>query len=54
MNPLALGLLVVGGALLLAGVRLLTHRRRVVGLTLVLVGLGGVATPFIITFWLLR
>jgi hypothetical protein len=54
MNLIALGMIALGALLLLLGLVLLARRRTGTGIVISLLGLGMAATPFLITFFLLR
>ena len=52
MNPLALGLLVIGIVLLFFGIRSLTRSKRTQGLILSIAGILVIAFPFVVTYLL--
>ncbi|MCL4262510.1 MAG: hypothetical protein KJ069_04820 [Anaerolineae bacterium] len=52
MNPIALGMVVLGFLLVSLGLLLLARHRKVAGIAVSLLGLGVTAVPFIITFFL--
>ena len=54
MNPIAFGMVVLGILLLVVGLLLVATRRRATGIAISLLGLGTLAAPFIITFFLFR
>jgi hypothetical protein len=54
MNPIALGMVVLGALLLAVGLLLVAKRRKATGIVVSLLGLGTAAAPFIITFFLYR
>jgi uncharacterized integral membrane protein len=54
MNPIALGMVVIGALLLVLGFLLAAKRRKTAGIAVSLLGLGTAAAPFIITFLLSR
>ena len=54
MNPVALGMIILGALLLGLGVLLVAKRRKATGIVLSLIGLGTAAAPFITTCLLTR
>jgi hypothetical protein len=54
MNPIAFGMVALGALLLALGLLLVAKRRKAAGIAVSLLGLGTVATPFVITFFLFR
>jgi urea transporter len=54
MNPIALGMVALGILLFVLGLLLVARHRRVTGIAISLIGLGTLAAPFIITFFLFR
>jgi len=54
MNPIALGMVVLGLALIALGVFLAARRRSGAGMAISLIGLAVLAAPFVITFLLFR
>jgi len=54
MNPLALGLIVLGIVLLLFGISSLIKSKRTTGTALSLLGITAIATPFLISYFLAR
>ena len=54
MNPIAVGMVAIGVLLLVLGLYLVTQHRKVAGIVVSLIGLGAAATPFAVTFFLLR
>jgi len=54
MNPLALGLMIFGGVLLLFGITSLVKRRKTMGLVLSLFGFIAIVTPFVVSYSLAR
>ena len=52
MNPIALGAMALGILLLLFGIVLIVKRIKVAGIVLSLLGLGAMATPWLISFYL--
>ena len=52
VNPLALGMIALGILLLLCGLVLIAKRLKTVGIVLSLVGLGAMATPWLISLYL--
>lgn len=51
-NPIAMGAIALGVLLLLFGIVLLFKRRKVVGIAISVLGLGAVAFPFLVSFYL--
>ena len=54
MNPIALGLIVIGIVLLLFGISSLMKSKRIKGLALSLLGLFAIATPFVASYLIAR
>ncbi len=54
MNPLALGLIVLGIVLLIVGMLSLTRNKRTQGLVLSAAGLIAIAFPFVVTYLISR
>ena len=54
MNLIAFGTFAIGVVLLILGFFLIAKRRKVTGLAVCLMGLGAMAAPFAITFFLLK
>jgi hypothetical protein len=54
MNPIALGMVVLGILLFVLGMLLVAKRRRTIGIAISLLGIGTLAAPLIITFFLFR
>ncbi len=54
MNPLALGLIVLGIVLLIVGMLSLTRNKRTQGLVLSVAGLIAIAFPFVVTYLISR
>ena len=54
MNMIAVGTIAIGTLLLVLGLLLLAKRRKAIGFTLSLLGLGTAIAPFVITFVLFR
>jgi len=54
MNPISLGMVALGALLLVLGLLLVAKRRKATGIAISLLGLGTVAAPFVITFFLFR
>lgn len=52
MNPLALGLMALGTALLLAGICSFMKDRKVLGAMLAVLGSAAIAAPFVISCFL--
>ena len=52
INPLALGMVALGILMLLCGLVLIAKRIKTVGIVLSLVGLGAMATPWLISLYL--
>jgi len=54
MNPLALGLIVLGIVLLIVGILSLTRNKRTQGLVLSIAGLIAIAVPFVASYLVTR
>jgi len=54
MNPIALGLIIAGMIFLLFGIRSLVKSKRVMGMTLSIVGLLIIAAPFVVSYLISR
>jgi len=54
MNPIALGLIILGIVLLLLGIRSLTRSKRTQGLVLLIAGLIAIAIPFVASYLVTR
>ena len=54
MNPIALGLILLGIVLLLLGIRSLTRNKRAQGLVLSVVGLIAIIFPFVASYLVTR
>jgi hypothetical protein len=52
INPIALGATVLGILLLLFGIVLIVKRRKTAGIVLSVLGLGAMATPWLVSFYL--
>ena len=52
INPLALGMVALGILLLLCGLVLIAKRLKTAGIVISLVGLGAMATPWLISLYL--
>jgi hypothetical protein len=54
MNPVALGMVILGALLLGVGLLLMAKRRKATGIAISLIGLVTAAAPFFITSFLTR
>jgi hypothetical protein len=54
MNPIALGMLLIGVVLLLFGLFRVRQHRRVSGIAISLLGISAAAVPFLVSFYLAR
>jgi len=54
MNPIAIGLIMIGIVLLLFGIFSLTKSKRTKGLAFSIAGLLAIAAPFVISYFLAR
>ena len=54
MNPIALGLIILGIALLLLGIFSLTRSKKTQGWVLSIAGILAIAFPFIVTYLIAR
>jgi hypothetical protein len=54
MNPIALGMVVLGALLLGLGMLLAVKHRKATGIAISLIGVGTAVTPFVITLFLTR
>ncbi len=54
VNPIALGMIALGALLLLFGIVLVVKRRKIGGVVISLLGMGVIAVPFLISFYLAR
>jgi hypothetical protein len=54
MNPIALGLVIFGVALLLFGLLLALRHRKASGIAISLLGIGIATIPFIASYYLVR
>jgi hypothetical protein len=52
LNPIAIVMIALGILLFLSGIFLAVRRARVAGIVISLLGLGAVAIPFVISFYL--
>ena len=52
VNPMALGVIALGILLLLCGLVLIAKRIKTAGIVIILVGLGAMATPWLISLYL--
>ena len=54
VNPIALGMIALGALLLLFGIVLVVKRRKIAGIVISFLGMGAIAVPFLISFYLAR
>jgi len=54
MNPIALGLIVIGIILMIFGISALIKSKRTKGLAFSIAGLLAIATPFVVSYFLAR
>jgi hypothetical protein len=54
VNPIALVMIALGILLLLFGIVLVVKRIKIAGIAISLLGLGAMATPFLVSFYLAR
>jgi hypothetical protein len=54
MNPIAVAMIVFGVGLVLSGLFLVLPRRKAIGITISLLGLGMAAVPFLASLYLAR
>ena len=52
MNPLALGLMALGIALLLVGIYSFMKDKKIIGTILAVLGIAAIAAPFLISYFL--